>query len=209
MRINTLKLDHNRHGADLEVAMNWRILVALLCAALYCREVKAAEHHSSVSAGILGQAKANTHSLVPSVGAFSMFQLGGESSEIHASAWVNVGGLGGGAGGGARGAPRDRGGADGARSRRGGGSRSRHGRGNACHAGASAKGLCVPGLSGWRSPWWRSGRAASSAVRPRGSRTPRRAERNSASGRGPTARRRRRVKCSTASGRWSRPAWRG
>lgn len=91
-------MDHNRHGADLEVAMNWRILLALLCASLYCQEVKAAD--SGASVGILGQAKANTHSVVSSVGAFSMFQLGGESSEIHASAWMNLGGLGGGAGGG-------------------------------------------------------------------------------------------------------------
>lgn len=99
LRINTLKLAQNRHGAGLEMSMNWRILLALLCATLYCQEVKA--EHGGVSAGVLGQAKTNTHSVVPSVGAFSMFQLGGgESSEIHASAWINVVGLGGGAGGG-------------------------------------------------------------------------------------------------------------
>lgn len=97
--MDTLKLGQNRHGVDLEIAMR-RILLALLCATLFCQEVRAEQPHQ-ISVGMLGQAKASTRSPVPSVGAWSMFQLGGEYSEIHASAWMNVGETpGGGVGGG-------------------------------------------------------------------------------------------------------------
>jgi len=49
--------------------------------------------------GALSQLKVNT--LTPSVGIFSLFHLGGEFDEIHASAWVNTDSIiGGGAGGG-------------------------------------------------------------------------------------------------------------
>lgn len=81
--------------------MRWITKFLVLCTVLFfCREVKAAEHHPMVHFGPTMQIKAAPRALTTSVGGFSTFKVGGEYTEIHTSAWINVGSSGGGAGGG-------------------------------------------------------------------------------------------------------------